>query len=1028
MTDSIALHQRFSMVTTLCVGLLAAAVQGARTPAVPTPAQIGLGNRQGAIALTRGRTTFVEKVGVADCRVLRAFIHHPIDGRLDSRHYPNGLVWEYPNPRFDGVHYEYNNGDGLHMRLADNRGFDAVLIRGGYVGKMYRDVNALDGPGDKGVLLAEVKSQHSVFRKKFRKRVRTGKVSFFQPRRVGYFADVSFFRIKSAASVREFGKPAIHRVGAPTKANSRIRPWLKARFGKNQRVFRAGGKAATAFSLKRGEFVHVVTPGLDWRKGLVAIGLDINLTRAQPGQLLTVRVQDPLNPRRELMGVDFVVPGKGNYRMILDIPDQVFLQPPGHGVPESILKDPAPPRVLWISIAADAPAEIARATVSLYRSSREKALPEALALRKLLLKGYFYQMSEPRPWGGMKPWTDVREYLRTTRGGRYSEGLEQLFETLEICRALAPKDDIVRQYYDWLYERKLREKLGPWPIKVPEEPDAPRWAVLGREAFRCASAIPRWWIENRMAPNGELGGWVSDDSDMFQNWAWFPLIEDAPLGDMILDGARRLGEQALATRLEHGLNKRTTDPLHAYEEGTNHLSLCAWWFYGDPVHFERVMEAAKSVPKLTVIGHDGRRHFHGERIGAADLKKMGKIDREYRRHPLMLHPVYEVAWYNRNPKALGFLAEWAEAWIAYQRPGRWVTSIEVKTGKILKSQKRPGGVIFSGPGHAWFAAYQVTRDGRFLKPHFLALGAGGFHSDWWSSLPDLVTAPAFGSKLNALRKSYAGAGYGGFLLTGNKKPLETDLENAIREYQRLGHIYTAAEQYTDRIFLRKFAPVALCYLGSHTTRGRWFHNHAVSYEGLGNNFAALVYKIKPDALKVAIFNFNREPLKGRMRVWRLDHGRYKVRTGPDADDNGDLDRVEKESTEELCRYAPISLNLPPRRMTLIKINQTQKLDDIRDRADLALSPLDMRSKPDGTLHVRVHNIGAKRARNIVVAVMRHGRKVAEQRIPSLAAPLDLTPRTATLSFTNVRSGDEIVVDPADAVPEIAEHNNQFRVP
>ena len=62
------------------------------------------------------------------------------------------------------------------------------------------------------------------------------------------------------------------------------------------------------------------------------------------------------------------------------------------------------------------------------------------------------------------------------------------------------------------------------------------------------------------------------------------------------------------------------DPLHAYEEGINHMSLMNWWHYGDPVYFERCMENARSTEKLTTLTQKGHRHFKSQILGAADLR------------------------------------------------------------------------------------------------------------------------------------------------------------------------------------------------------------------------------------------------------------------------------------------------------------------------------------------------------------------------------------------------------------------------
>jgi len=277
------------------------------------------------------------------------------------------------------------------------------------------------------------------------------------------------------------------------------------------------------------------------------------------------------------------------------------------------------------------------------------------------------------------------------------------------------------------------------------------------------------------------------------------------------------------------------------------------------------------------------------------------------------------------------------------------------------------------------------------------------------------------------------SGYAHYLFTGSTERLETALEAALTEWQRFGHLYTAAEQFTDRVFNLPFKEIFNCYLGNYTGRNIFPHNFAASYEGLGKNFAALVGPSDETSLKVAFFNFADRPLRGRMRVWRLNHGRYKVLIGPDTDDNGVLDRVEKEKTMVLHRHAPIDLLLPPGRLTRIEIDQVEPLNDLLDRADLALSPLDtvrelnMTWQYDSLVRIRVHNIGARPAAQVEVALLRNGQKILTRLLPEIEAPIDLAPRVAMTYTTIAQPGDTIVVDPDNRIPEITESNNRLVV-
>jgi len=1031
---------------------------GAAGPTIAIQDQIGLGNRDGAIALQPGCPLRVEKLLVSDCRVGRAFIGYPVDGRLDTRDYV-GTLAEYPLS-WTGTNYELNDSNGLHIALAGDGGFDALLIRGGYVGKMYRDAGPFE-PGDKAVEVCDIASRNGVFRKVFPQRAPLTRLDFFFAKRseAGLFADGQFLRIQPKATgdcpdlrgaARENETVPFGRTNSPRVAGERLSSdgtvtchvaepgqvpagmvsWMQARFGEGQRVYQAGQTPGKSLELRAGQFVHFLTPQQSPDFGIAAIALKFHVRDIAAGGLVTLRIQDPLDRRRELMGVDFTLPGPGDYEVILDIPDQVFL-PPQVADSSLMLRGPlAPPPQFWISMASDVTATVDGLAISLHRATRNAALPQAMAWRKLLLKGQFCMMSEPRPWGGLPHDSrDMRQWLKGLEQGssaRFVAGLEELLDTLEICRLLDPEDGIVRQYYEWIYRRALPP--AKQAARLPDQPGTPRWALLVHEGYLAARQIPAWWLANRLAPSGELGCYVCDDVDMFQEWTAVPMIEDAPLGAMIREAAGKLGDMAMARHLREGLNRSTTDPLHAYEEGMNHLSLCAWWFYGDPVHFERVMASARSVPKLTVVGGDGRRHFHGKMVGAGDLDKMGPVDVDGPDHPLLLHPLYEVAWYNRNPQALEFLGDWADTWIGHQKPGQWATAVDVKTGKVVQSRRdMPGLGGYRSQGYAWLGLYHVTGDERFLKPFFMAMDASNYRFLWLQPT-DYVTLPAFQERLRKHPEAMASrGGYGGFYLTGDRKLLEAGLLEGILEMQRFPHMYTAAEPFTDRVFLEAMEPVFACYLGSFPHRNRWVQLHAVSYEGFGSDFAALVGLIRPDALRVTMYNFAGRDLAGRMRVWRLDHGTYRVRIGPDADDDGKIDSVAVQRTQELCRYAPLEITLPARRQAIVEIEQTQKLDDIRDRADLAISPLDTQRNKENALVVQVHNIGARSAENVEVAMFRQGRKIASQSIARLDAPLDLMPRVQKLVFAGAADGDEIAVDPDNAVPEIAEHNNRLRL-
>lgn len=69
------------------------------------------------------RPVWVKKVLVTDCRGVRGFVGASVDGSVHSRD-SSGCVAEYLSKASNGVQYNFNRNDGVHLALADAQGFD----------------------------------------------------------------------------------------------------------------------------------------------------------------------------------------------------------------------------------------------------------------------------------------------------------------------------------------------------------------------------------------------------------------------------------------------------------------------------------------------------------------------------------------------------------------------------------------------------------------------------------------------------------------------------------------------------------------------------------------------------------------------------------------------------------------------------------------------------------------------------------------------------------------------------------------
>ena len=143
------------------------------------------------------------------------------------------------------------------------------------------------------------------------------------------------------------------------------------------------------------------------------------------------------------------------------------------------------------------------------------------------------------------------------------------------------------------------------------------------------------------------------------------------------------------------------------------------------------------------------------------------------------------------------------------------------------------------------------------------------------------------------------------------------------------------------MFLYALINPSIAYCGGYTTRNKLNRNYAVSYEGFGTDFAALVLSATHDRLKVLLCNLTDKPLAGRMRIWRLDHGEYEMTLGPDANGDDQMDQVAIRENRELERGSAVDLVLKGR-TSVVELRQVKKLDDICARPDLALSAMEIK--------------------------------------------------------------------------------------
>jgi hypothetical protein len=925
--------------------------------------------------------TVVTKLRVTDCRAVRGFVGAPVDGSLKSGAW-DGRVWEYPkHDGGAGVQYSYRDNDGLHLTFADPDGFNAVVVRGGIKAKLVADAAKYDDPAT-GRVVCEFPGKSTTSRAWFDAPVTARRVSFFDVSD-GLIADASFFRVRNG-------------LGSLKDANA-------------EPLENPASKEA----------------------GLAAVGVECEV---KSGNDFSITVTDPLNPRIELHHADYVATGTGRVNVVCDFPDQVV--PAGTKLDVSVTSKSQPPKNIRLTQ---------------YQIPVEQARPEALEYRKFLLHALYTPVSEPRPWNVWNQPGDDKKYLEKSGDtgdvlqDRLRPWVRDIVMTLDQCRALDPegKDDVVRQMHQWMYRKILTRSPGGMPafeVKYNQIAGVPEWASLVHQAWMQAREVPKWWIEHRMVPTGEFGGLVGDDSDMYGNFAPFPMLERDGVGGMVLDAGARLAELAEKENLVDGMNKESMDPLHAYEEGLNHEALMAYWNYGDPIYLERCMNAARNTEPLTMVTEKGHRHFISNMLGIDEVRKPRPPEREHGTHALMWHPALVAAWYNRNPSAMKWLGEWGDGWLAHMPPGGpYGTDVALPGDATTKSDPEPFAGGWGMTGSAFTFLADLTGDAKFVGPYndyFTRIGknagvhlaelyqmnmlAGGAESlarvkgSWGAVLYNLNNTGPWAASLYA---------------TGDKQPFIAAIKKDIEELQRFGYMYTGIECFTDRVFLYPIINPSIAYTGGYTTRNKLNLTYAVSWDGFGTDYAALVTSATPKHLKVLLCNLSDQPITGRGTLWRLEPGEYELTMGPDANEDDAADSVERTETLAVTKATGFAVTLPPKVVQVLELKQTRPATgSIYERADLALAGREL-NVADGKITGVVHNIGSKDVADVVVAVLdAHGTAIETKHLGPLAAPLDLKPKTIRFEFNAAEGARSVVVDPDRAVEEVFEGNNRVALP
>jgi hypothetical protein len=240
----------------------------------------------------------------------------------------------------------------------------------------------------------------------------------------------------------------------------------------------------------------------------------------------------------------------------------------------------------------------------------------------------------------------------------------------------------------------------------------------------------------------------------------------------------------------------------------------------------------------------------------------------------------------------------------------------------------------------------------------------------------------------------------GWDATGDRKLLEDQAADAIAFKSQRMYMYTEGHWWTDRVEMPSDLLQRQRLGGIALVRNQTWPGNTVSWRfanpGAATMVAILVPGATPRHFKVVAYNASDVAQPATMSTWNVAAGTWRMTTGTSASGGDSADGTPVASEVMLERSGSIEVSFAPHATTVMEFTlETPGLPTER-RADLGIGVDDVRVA-GRSVEVTVHSLGAIAAPGgRVELVDASGKVVGSANAPTLAAPLDLLPRTAVV--------------------------------
>ncbi|WP_267397163.1 MULTISPECIES: LamG-like jellyroll fold domain-containing protein, partial [unclassified Sphingomonas] len=742
--------------------------------------------------------------------------------------------------------------------------------------------------------------------------------------------------------------------------------------------------------------------------GLDGIAIDLPALTVKPDARglvpLNIRVKDPIWPGRDMIDISVSVrPGEAR-TLWLDLRDRILSQDS-----------------LYLTVASAAPDFDARsldgARIRLVFKPRGEAAKEHVADR-------FNQVRDN--WGFL-----VEEHTASKRAALYARLYADASDLLRV-----DPDHVQGRAY-WADINYRPENLPAVPQPTPP-PGVPLWAFRQLEDLKLTRRFVEWWIDHRQVPFGDFGGGISDDVDLTQQWPGLALMGVEP--DKINASLRALSDAVYKNgMIVDGLGYVTTDELHAYEEGLNINAERLYLNWGEPRAVERLMDNTRALTRVILPNPAGHLHFASSWYGGRKIYRDDPWSWQKPYAFTVLHGPTLVGLYNGNSIARGLVTGVVDGWLAHGKQdakGAWSFPNEINWRTDAERAGDGGGA--TTPIQVAWSAWHFTGDGKYLRPLEARVAKAGpaalaeIDDNVFDLLPE---GRQWRATLGKGGSDDAFARYAAWAASGDTAPLAELHGAAIADKAAHEYMYTEGHWWSDRVDQpneilqrERLGAIAL-------RRNQHWPANAVSWRfaepGGAEQVAILVPGATTDKIRVVAYNVGDSPQPVILSTWNVTAGQWRVSTATSVDEGKTLQPQGNPVMASLERSAGLPVSFAPHTTTVIDLALVQATTPVDQRADLGVGRDDV-TVVRRRVAVTVHSLGAKPTGGGFVHLMEGTRVIASAPLPSLAAPLDLLAKTATVRLTIPAGADrrQLAVQVAlpDSAAEVTLLNNRVPLP